>query len=221
MCEEAALGGLLADVRGLAIAHEVIVADGGSSDATVAVARAAGARVVTCAASRGRQLAAGAAAARGTWLLFLHADARLDARAGAALAAAMAAPAAAAYAFRLRIDARRPAYRVLEWGANARSRLAQLPFGDQGLLLPRALYDAAGGFQAVPIMEDVLLVRRLVRLAPVRLLPASVTVSARRWEREGPARRTVHNWRLLFALWRGASPHHLAERYRPEPRRDR
>ena len=194
------------------------MSDGGSTDGTVAIARAAGARVVTGAACRGRQLAAGAAAAHGAWLLFLHADARLAPGAGDELRRAMAAPEPAAYAFRLRIDGRRPAYRLVEWGTNARSRWARLPYGDQGLLLPRALYDAAGGFQAVPLMEDVLLVRRLVRLAPVRLLGAPVTVSARRWEQDGPARRTLRNWGLLLALWRGESPHRLAERYRPASR---
>ncbi len=213
--EGAALPALLGDLRALGPAVEVIVADGGSTDDTAAVAAAAGASVVAAERGRGRQLRAGAAAARAPLLCFLHADVRLDARAVADLARLAADPRSgeAAWAFRLRIDGRRAAYRAIERGANARSSLLGLPYGDQGLVVSRAAYDAAGGYAAVPLMEDVMLVRALGRLLPVRLLPSGVTVSARRWERDGAWRRSARNLALLARWMAGAAPERLAGEY--------
>jgi rSAM/selenodomain-associated transferase 2 len=207
--------------RGLRVPHEVIVADGGSADGTDAVARDAGARVVTGARGRGRQLAAAVAASRAPLLCALHADARPSPAALArldALAAETAAgrPPAHAYAFRLAIDAPGAAFRVVERTANARSRWLALPYGDQGLVMTRAAYDAAGGYPPWPLMEDVALVRALARVTGVRLLDAAVTVSARRWQRDGVVRRTLANWRLLARYLLGASPERLARDYGPE-----
>jgi rSAM/selenodomain-associated transferase 2 len=221
--EARALPALLdALARGLRAPHEVVIADGGSADDTVALARAAGARVVASAPGRGRQLAAAVAAARAPLLCALHADARPSPAALArldALAAATAAgrPPADAFAFRLAIDAPGAAFRLVERAANARSRWLRLPYGDQGLVMTRAAYDAAGGYPPWPLMEDVALVRALGRVARVRLLDAAVAVSARRWERDGVVRRTLANWRLLARWALGASPERLAAVYHRAP----
>jgi rSAM/selenodomain-associated transferase 2 len=218
--EAARLGALVQDLRRVLAADapwsaELVVADGGSTDATRESAASLGARVVDARRGRGSQLRAGAAAARGEWLLFLHGDVRLSPLVDAVLAQAIGTRyARTAWWFPLRIDAPGWPYRVVEWGANARSRLAGLPYGDQGLLVHRALYDAAGGYDDVPLMEDVLLVRRLARRGRLRPLPIPITVSARRWERDGVLRRTLHNWAILGRWLLGASPESLAKRYR-------
>src|SRR5207237_1239137 len=142
--------------------REIIVSDGGSRDDTLAIAKRAGARMVTQARGRGGQLCAGAAAASGDWLLFLHADCRPLPGWQQAVLAFIAAPAAeerAAY-FDLALDDDGPAARRLERIVAWRCRTLGLPYGDQGLLISRAFYDAVGGFRPLPLMEDVDLARR-------------------------------------------------------------
>ena len=211
--EAQALPALLSDLRALP-AMELIVADGGSSDGTREIASSFGATVITGSRGRGAQLRAGAAAAHGDILCFLHADARLDARACEALASLVHGwrDDGTAWAFRLRILGRGPAFRVVERGANLRSRLG-LPYGDQGLIVSRALYERAGGFPDVPLMEDVSLIRAIARHGRVRLLRASIGVSARRWERDGVMRRSIRNLVLLLRWYAGASPSDLAREY--------
>ena len=214
--EARSLPGLLADLRALERPHEIIVVDGGSSDATPDIARDAGARVVTAPRGRGTQLAIGAGVARAQVLCFIHADVRLSPAAIRAMERALDGALEGAYAFRLRIGAAGMGYRIVELGANARSILFRLPYGDQGLLLHRDLYDAAGGYLPLPLMEDVTLVRAIARVAPVRLLGASITVSPRRWRREGLVRATLRNWSLMAAWLLGAAPERLASRYTSE-----
>lgn len=209
------IGGLLEDLRGLRVAHEVIVADGGSSDATLAMARGAGATVVAAPRGRGRQLRAGVSASRAAMLCVLHADVRLPADTLRAIEQLAVAGAPGAHAFRLRIGAGGLPYRLVELGANLRSRLLGLPYGDQGLLVDRVRYDAAGGYADVPLMEDVLLVRALGPIGGVRLRRESVVASARRWERDGVLRRSVANLAILARFMAGATPEELAPRYTP------
>jgi len=211
--EERSIGALLDDVGALAIAHEVIVVDGGSSDETVTVAARRGARVVWARRGRGVQLAAGARAASAPMLCFLHADVRLHEPARRELEALMSSRAAGAFAFRFRIDARGWRYRVIERGTNLRVRLFGLPYGDQGLIVSRADYDATGGYRDVPLMEDVAMVDALRAVTVIRALRSSLPVSARRWEHDGPFTRMLRNWRLMLAYRLGASPHSLAARY--------
>lgn len=213
--EERSIATLLGDLRALAVRHEVIVVDGGSSDATVTVAAAAGARLIQSRRGRGVQLGAGARAAAAPVLCFLHADVRLGADARRELAEIASLNAEGAYAFRFGIDARGWRYRFIEFGARLRTRLFTLPYGDQGLIVSRALYDAAGGYADLPLMEDVALVDALRRLTPIRSLRATLPVSPRRWEQEGPLTRMLRNWRLMLAYRLGVSPHRLAARYRP------
>ena len=190
-------------------ADEIIVADGGSTDATLAIALTAGAKIITSEAGRGVQLAKGAAAACGEALLFVHADTRLS-PGWRALAEQHCASSRRPACFRLRLDDPASQARLIECAVSLRTRLAGLPYGDQGLLVPRAAYDAAGGFRPLPLMEDVDLIRRLAR--PV-MLDGDALTSSRRWRRDGWIRRSLRNLTCL-SLWRlGVSPARIAKLY--------
>jgi rSAM/selenodomain-associated transferase 2 len=193
---------------------EVVVADGGSSDGTRAVAEAAGARVVDAPRGRGAQLAAGIAAARAPWLLLLHADTRLAPAWGGIAAAFMADPANAARAgyFRFALASEAPQARRLERAVAWRSRALGLPYGDQGLLIRARFLADLGGVKTVPLMEDVDLVRRIGRRRLVAL-PADAVTSAEKWEREGWTARSARNL-LCLALWcAGVSPRVIRRLY--------
>lgn len=194
------------------LVREVVVVDGGGRDDTVAVARAGGARVIAAPRGRGSQLAAGAAAALGEWLLFLHADTRLAPGWTRSVAAFMAAPGNAGRAgyLRFRLDDARPAARRLERAVAWRCRVLALPYGDQGLLVSRALYGRIGGFRALPLMEDVDLVRRLGRRRLVGLAAEAVT-SAERYRRDGYLGRPLRNLACL-ALYLAGVPPRLVKR---------
>jgi len=209
---------LLQDLSVLSVSHEIIVADGGSTDGTPDVAAARGARVVAAPRGRGRQLAAGVAAATGAWLLVLHADARLGPAAVRAAEAVLTRPEVEAAAWPLAIDGAGRWLRWVERGAALRWRLTGLAYGDQGLLVRRAVYDAVGGYPDTRIMEDVVLVRRLARRTRVLRLPAPILADARRWQREGRVRGTLRNVALLSLFLAGVAPDRLARWYRPEPR---
>lgn len=211
--EEAALPGLLSDLAALSVPHEIVVSDGGSTDDTIGIARTCGAAVVVGPPGRGRQLRSGVAASTSETLCFLHADVRLDAQALGLLEGLALRPSPAAHSFALRIDADGLPYRIIEWGTNLRSRWLRLTFGDQGLVVGRRAYEAAGGHPPIRLMEDVVLARTLRRHPGLRMLDAHVRVSPRRWQRDGPIRRTIRNWSLLARFIAGADPEHLARRY--------
>jgi rSAM/selenodomain-associated transferase 2 len=213
--EERTVAALLGDLAMVTVPHEVIVVDGGSADETVAVATSAGARVVRTGAARGTQLAAGARAAAAPTLCFLHADVRLPNDARMELARIAEGPTSGAFAFRFRIDARGWRYRLVEIAVRLRVQLFRLPYGDQGLIVSRAHYEAAGGYPDIPLMEDVALVDALRRVTTLRALRPALHISARRWEREGLLVRIVRNWRIMIAYRLGASPAKLAAQYRP------
>jgi rSAM/selenodomain-associated transferase 2 len=194
---------------------EVILVDGGSSDGTVGVAAQAGARVVEAGApGRGRQLAAGAAAARSGWLLFLHADTCLAPGWARAVGRALADPAMAARAgyFRLRLDDPAPQARLVERLAGWRARRLGLPYGDQGLLIARGFYETLGGFRPLPLMEDVELARRIGRRRLVALDGVAVT-SAARYRRDGWWLRPLRNLSLLALYFLGLPPAWLRRLY--------
>ena len=188
-------------VRGIAV--EVVVADGGSRDGTADEARRHGARVVETEAGRGRQLAAGTEASEGAWLLFLHADTRPAAGWDEEVSAFIAQPAnqGRAACFRFALDDRAAAARLLERLVALRCCLFALPYGDQGLLIHRSLYEALGGFRPLPMMEDVDLVRRISRRRLAYLATPAVT-SAVRFRRAGYLPRMLRNscCLLLFSL---------------------
>jgi hypothetical protein len=188
---------------------EHIVADGGSADGTRALARAHGARVVASPAGRSRQMNAAAAKAHAPVLLFVHADTLLPEHWLEEAERLLARPDAAAGAFRLRIDGGGFIYRMIEAVANGRSRLLQMPYGDQGLLVRKSIFEDAGTFPALPIMEDFEFVRRLRRKGRIALSPLAARTSSRRWRETGPLRLT---WRHALIIWRylrGASPEEL------------
>lgn len=194
--------------------REVVVSDGGSTDGTLTIADDLGAIVVHGAPSRGGQLRRGAAAARGEWLLFLHADSGLPDGWTQAVAAQMA-QGAPGY-FTLAFDAHGLAPRLVAGWANLRARVFALPYGDQGLLISRSLYDAAGGYSDIPLMEDVALARTLARLPGARpvALPLAIRTSAARYQRDGWIKRGARNLWLLIRYLTGADPDRLAQAYR-------
>ncbi len=211
--ERATLPFLLDDLAGLHTPHEVVVADGGSTDGTARCAAERGAVVVTGARGRGTQLAAAARTARAPVLCAVHADVRLPAPTLAAIDAYAARPPTTALAFSLAIDGPGLSFSLIAAGANVRSRVLHLPYGDQGLLMTRAMYEATGGYATVPIMEDVLIVRALARSVGITMSAERVIVSPRRWERDHPWRRSLRNVALLTAFLCGASPSRIARWY--------
>jgi len=192
-------------------ADELVVVDGGSRDGSCQLAREAGALVLQAPASRGGQLRVGAEAARGDWLLFLHADTRLEAGWAGDLRALP--PPVVGGAFSLAIDAPGWGPRLLERAVDLRTRLLGLPYGDQALFARRSAYDAAGGFRPLPLMEDVDFVGRLRRQGPLAWLRRRALTSARRLRRHGLAGATLRNWRVLGCYLLGVSPERLVRLY--------
>jgi rSAM/selenodomain-associated transferase 2 len=209
----AVLGPLEAGRR-CGLVGEIILVDGGSRDGTAALAERLGARTLPAPRGRGTQLAAGAAAAHGQWLLFLHADTRLGPGWAEAVGRFIATPANAGRAayFRFALDDEGPAARRLEAMVAWRCRMLGLPYGDQGLLIARALHDALGGFPALPLMEDVALVRRIGkrRLVP---LPVAAQTSAARYRHHGYLRRPLRNLCCLGLYFLGVPPRLIAGIY--------
>lgn len=207
----ATLGATLAN---LPRAAAVIVSDGGSSDETIAVARAAGCRIVNGPAGRGRQLLAGAAVAEKPWLLFLHADTTVDAAGWSAIAGHMADTALEGVAGSLRLHIADDAWqaRVIEKGVAWRVRWFGLAYGDQGLLIHRDLYRAIGGYRDLPLMEDVDLVRRLGR-SRHRGLDGQARTSASRWRRRGWGGQTALNLTCVSLYRLGAPVAWIAKLY--------
>lgn len=210
---EAALPACLAALgEGLAagLIRELVVTDGGSTDATLRIAEAAGAVVVTGPASRGGQLRRGVEAAQGDWLLVLHADTMLAD--GWAEVVLNTLGQRGAWYFQLRFDATGLVPRFVAGWANLRSRIFGLPYGDQGMLLDRQTYLEVGGFPDIPLMEDVALARALRgRLRP---LPADVVTSAVKYQKQGWLRRGSRNLWTLARYVAGVSPERLAQAYR-------
>lgn len=207
-------GTLSATLDTLSGVREVIVADGGSLDFTQEVANRHGARVVTAAKGRGSQLGAGAARASGEWLLFLHADTKLEPGWKAAVDDFIADPAnrERAATFRFLLDDPSRQARWLEQAVAWRVRKLGLPFGDQGLLIHRALYAEVGGYKPWELMEDVDLVRRIGRDRLVTL-PVGARTSAVRWRREGWLARSARNVLCLSLYYLRVPPRVIARIY--------
>lgn len=192
---------------------EVIVADGGSNDQTAELARAAGATVVRCNRGRGKQMNAGAALASGEVLLFLHADTKLpDDFADHVWQTLREGNSGGA--FRLCIGSKGWMLRLIESGANLRSRWLQLPYGDQAIFVSAPDFFSLHGFQNWPLMEDYDFCRRLRKAGRIALAPAFVTTSARRWQRLGVLRTTLTNLLCVVAFRLGVSPVTLERWYR-------
>jgi len=223
---------------------ETIVVDGGSKDNTVEMAKSLGAKVITSAAGRACRMNTGAKDSSGDILLFLHADTRLPVGFDCMVRTTLARPGIVAGAFALRIDAplgekprrarlRGPrksalfskflgfpspasSLRLVEWGANMRSRFLQMPYGDQAIFLTKQTFHHIGGFPELPIMEDFELMRRLRNLGKIAIVPTPVVTSARRWLQKGVWQTTVLNQLIIIAYFLGVSPEQLYHWYRHE-----
>jgi rSAM/selenodomain-associated transferase 2 len=202
----------VAERRGLV--REIIIADGGSRDATGSIAQAAGARLIAASRGRGAQLAAGAAAASGDWLFFLHADTWPEPGWADEVARFIGDPEHRKRAGYLsyRLDDASPAARRLERIVAWRSRMLGLPYGDQGLVIARDFYRALGGFPPLALMEDVALARRIGRRRLVALKAGAIT-SAARYRREGYLWRPLRNLGCLTLYFLGTPPRILARLY--------
>jgi rSAM/selenodomain-associated transferase 2 len=192
---------------------EVIVVDGGSRDATVEAARSLADRVITAPRGRGSQMNAGAAAAAGDILLFLHADTRLPPDADRTVVDALEGSQRAWGRFDVTIAGRSPFLRVVATMMNLRSRATGIATGDQAMFMTREAFAQAGGFPDIPLMEDIVLSRRLKAVSLPACLHARVTTSGRRWDRDGVVRTILMMWRLRFAFFLGAEPARLARQY--------
>lgn len=181
------------------LADEVVVADGGSGDGTRRLAEALGARVVSGAPGRGRQLNLGAAATDADVLLFVHADTELAPASIDALRRAIAGGAVGG-GFLCRFDHSRPIYRLGERIVNLRTRLTGAPLGDQAQFATREAFDALGGFREWPLLEDLDFIRRLKKQGRTAVLTPPALTSVRRFERRGITRTILNNW-LIFALY--------------------
>lgn len=193
---------------------DVVVVDGGSRDRTRESAVAAGAQVVDAPRGRARQLEAGARAARGDAIVFLHADTRLPEGFAPALRTALADPAVVGGAFRLRFDRPTTALRIVAWGARLRQALLGMPYGDQALFVRRETLEALGGVPEAPIMEDLDLVSAMRRRGRLALLALPATTSARRYLERGVLRTVLRNAVAAAGWWLGWERERLASWYR-------
>ena len=193
---------------------EVIVVDGGSRDETRRVALPLGDRVLDAPRGRARQMNAGAAAASGRVLLFLHADTRLPPGWAPMVREALDNHGREWGRFDVRLDGAHPMLRVIERAMNLRSRLSGIATGDQAIFVSRAAFREAGGFPDIALMEDIALSRVLRARSRPACLRAPVVTSSRRWERDGIARTIVLMWRLRLRYALGADPNDLARQYR-------
>jgi rSAM/selenodomain-associated transferase 2/rSAM/selenodomain-associated transferase 1 len=192
---------------------EIIVSDGGSTDDTVAIASALGARIVSGRRGRAGQQNRAAAAARGEVLLFLHADTRLPDNYVEHVFDILMDRRTRLGAFRFATDLHSPVMRWIAFFTNLRADWLKLPYGDQGLFLRQPDFAAVGGFPEVPIAEDLYLVRRMSRRGRIALATAAAVTSGRRWRRLGPTRTTLINTILTVGILAGVAPGRLAPLY--------
>jgi len=194
---------------------ETIIVDGDPQGSTISVIKPRSLTTLVGPKGRGPQMNAGARVARGTLLLFLHADTLLPRGALRAATRTCARPGIAGGAFSLGIDHLGQIFRWIEVTANLRARLTRIPYGDQAIFLRRAVFESMGGFKEIPIMEDIDLMQRLKRAGHrVAILPERVRTSPRRWETEGPVFCTIRNT-LLSTLYFSGIPAEQLKRFYP------
>jgi len=208
--DEAERIGATIDAALAAGAAEVLVCDGGSSDATSSLAESHGAHVLTGERTRGRQLNQGAGAAAGDILIFLHADTLLPPGAADAVERALADHVFGGF----HLEFLEPGLDYVARLINARTRLTRAPWGDQAQFARRETFLRIGGYPDMPIMEDYELARRMKRLGPTTLLPLTVRTSGRRFLTNGVVRTTCTNWLIIASYHAGVSPERLARWYR-------
>jgi rSAM/selenodomain-associated transferase 2 len=197
---------------------EIIVVDGASAGDTIRVICDAGVKTLVAGKGRATQMNRGAAAAKGDFLLFLHADTRLPQGAFQYIQEVVKKRKNIGGAFDLGIESRKKAYRLIEKMVYYRTRLTKIPYGDQAIFLSRNVFHKIGGFKEIPIMEDIELMRRVkARGYPIGIIPFPVQTASRRWEKEGIIYCTLRNWALAGFFLLGVSPEKLAKYYRAYP----
>jgi rSAM/selenodomain-associated transferase 2 len=203
-------------------AVEIIVVDGGSTDATVEIAQALGAKIISAEQGRAHQMNGGAQAASGRILLFLHADTCLPIGFDRLVYATLQQPPSPllkttiAGAFELKINGAARGLRLVEWGVKWRSRWWQMPYGDQAIFLTAKTFQQVGGFPAMSLMEDFELIYRLQKLGTIKILSAAVVTSDRRWRQKGILKTTILNQIIVIAYLLGVAPDRLAQWYRSQ-----
>lgn len=216
--EAAVIGRTLQQFSGISsdtIPHEIIVVDGDNKGNTIRAIK--NPNIITGTTYRGRstQMNHGASLASGTILLFLHADTLLPPNSLQKITNTLSGTPAEWGAFDLGIASTRSVYRLIEAAVRLRTAITRLPYGDQAVFLTRDLFDRAGEYPQIPIMEDVALMRRVRKLGAVGCrIPEKVSTSPRRWETEGIVYCTLRNWFLLACYLLGASPEALVKYYR-------
>lgn len=196
------------------LGHEVIVVDGGSSDATCVLARPLVDQLCHSTPGRARQMNSGAAQAHGEALLFLHADTILPSNTPALIQQALTSPLPGWGRFDVRLSGSDPLFRMVEWMMNWRSALTGVVTGDQALFIRRLQFAQVGGFADIPLMEDIEMSKRLRRYAHPYRITVPVVTSSRRWEQRGIVATILLMWHLRLAYFLGADPALLAHRYR-------
>ncbi len=200
---------------------EIIVVDGGSTDHTVKVAIKAGAKIEKSPRGRAVQQNHGARVSQAKTLLFLHADTRLPNGFVSHVFDTLMGSNTAVGAFRFKSDLDHPLMKGIEFLTNFRSQCLRLPYGDQGLFIRKSLFDFTGGFRDLPIAEDLCFVRLLSKYGHIRIAPASVVTSARRWQTKGIIRTTLINQLIVAGCFVGISPKRLAALYQVPHKKNR
>ena len=210
--EEQQIVSFLDNLRQVSWCEHVLI-DGGSTDQTRSLINRYPVRLISSPPGRGTQQNAGASAATGDILLFLHCDTRLPENYQHVVFRILAQPGTVAGAFQLGIDHPGRWYRLIERGVNLRSRLLSLPYGDQALFMKKSVFHQAGGFPDQPVLEEIPLLCRLRRLGKICQAPAAVVTSARRWQQLGIVRTTLINQLMLVGYMAGISSQRLARLY--------
>ena len=196
---------------------EIIVVDGDAEATTLRCIQEKEVKKVVSPKGRGTQMNKGASVARGGVFLFLHADTELPSDALGLISAVLDGPACGGGAFALGIKSDRPVFRLIERMVSFRSRITNIPYGDQAIFMRREVFEKLGGYQEILIMEDFELMRRMKRTGyTIRIIPEKVWTSPRRWEREGVLSCTLRNWTLMIFYLLGQDPEKLAKYYYPE-----
>lgn len=214
MNEEKILSKTLSSLH-LTKGEELIVVDGESADGTFSIARQFTNKVYVTTRGRGRQMNFGAGHADGEILLFLHADCMLPPEGFRIIRKVLKDKRVAAGAFDLSIDHPQLWFRLIESGANLRSHITSIPYGDQGIFMKKEVFERVGGFEEIPFMEDIEISRKLKKLGKIVFVKLRIKTSPRRWLTEGPVFTTARDWAIAisFTLLR-ISPHRLLKYYK-------
>jgi len=195
-------------------ADEVVIVDGGSTDGTGTILAEGRSAWLTCRPGRARQMNAGAAGCKSDILLFIHADTKVTSNHLLAVRKVMSDEEVVGGRFDVRLSGSPPAFRIIEWFINIRSRLTGISTGDQCQFVRRELFERMGGYPEQPLMEDIEFARHLKRAGRIACLRDKVTTSSRRWEQHGVFRTVLLMWKLRLYYWLGVTPERLAAFYR-------